>query len=299
MNWKRIFSLLLMIVLVSILGLVSWQNQFTKDYSAWLKATPTINGQYKKQEYHVKKPVYDASFTPPTTLSEQVASVLKENLNGVRYFGTLRTMNKHLNVNIYDGISNQIFNTGNAGAYPGFDFEKNNSTIAAHTFASLGWHFYDGLTMIQHELNKGDKVYAYNGSDRYYQYQVMDKQVIPGKNGAYITKPDRWKDKKVNPSGHPMLTMYDCWENDNASIVTPANRNVVTLSLTNIYTKKDVPSKIKKLFTDVPYYKYDSKTKTIKVKDKSRKGNWQLQWWDFLFKTIKIQYLMKWIMKVF
>ena len=45
MNWRRIFSLILMILMVSILGLVSWQNQFTRDYNAWLKATPTVNSK--------------------------------------------------------------------------------------------------------------------------------------------------------------------------------------------------------------------------------------------------------------
>ena len=64
-------------------------------------------------------------------------------------------------------------------------------------------------------------------------------------------------------------------------------RNVVTLSLTNIYTKKDVPHKIKKLFTDVPYYKYDSKTKTIKVKIRVVKAIYNFNGGTSYSKTLK------------
>lgn len=259
-------------------------NHLPQWYSKWETANPAYGQKYKI--YKVKKPVYNTNFTPPTTTSEKVNGLLKNNLAGVKYLGTIRTMDKHLNCNIYEGLSNAILDTGNAGCYPGFNLDKGNSTIAAHTYSVLGWHFYDGFTMMQLELNKGDHVYIYNGNDKYYDYTVMDKQIIDARTGGYITDPKRSDDKKVNPTGAPMLTMFDCYEPTNGTYIEePTQRNVAFLHQEHVYTKSDAPSKIKKLFEGLPTYIY--KDNKVKVKDAPKSKD---MWWlDFLFETLKVQ----------
>ena len=293
----KIFRIAAGTILVLIASLVTiliiWKNTSYADmYQHWLEATPTVNSKEKKEVYKVKKASYSSNFVPPSTRTEQVSQMTKNNLDGVRYYGTIRTMNMHLNVNIYDGISNQIFNTGNAGAYQGFDFNSGNSTIAAHTYAELGWNYYDGLTMIQKEMNVGDKFYAYDGNKNYYEYEVFNKEVIPAKNGIYITDRKRSEDKQFNPSGKPVLTMYDCYEPATGFLKYPPDRNVVYSNMIKKYDKNNVPKNIKNLFRGMPTYYYDEKTKTMKVKDASRKGNLTLQFEDFLFRTLKVQKLI-------
>lgn len=297
---RRIISTIMLSVTLVVISILIFYQNFPDYYSEWLSATPSYHNEKVTESTTSKKEIYDVNFNPPRTNAEKMQGLLSDNLNDQKYLATIMTKDQHLNVNIYDGISNRIFNTGNAGAYPGFDLEKNvNSTAAAHTYSGSSWQDYSGFTMIQIELNKGDKFYVSNGSS-YYEYEVFDKQKIPAKNGGYITKTDRADDKKVNPSGKPMMTLYDCWEPEDGSYLdNPPDRNIILASQINKYDKNNVPRDISSLFGSKPRYVYDKKTKQVILKDASRKGNSKLKFYDFLFGQLKVQNLMSIITKIF
>lgn len=292
---RRILGSLLVLIAVSAIGIVFFRNNFANYYSEWLTATPSISKPATKT-VTTKKKTYDVNFTPPKTSTEKNNALISQNLNGTKYLGTIMTEDKHLNVNIY-GVndlaseSDKVLNTGHAVAYPGFNPDKGNSTSAAHTYSIYGWNYYEGYTMIQQELDKGDKVYFSDGKN-FYRYEVQGKEIV-SENAGEIVDVNRNKDKKINPSGGPMMTLYDCYEPVNGPYLqNPDKRNVVYLSRKNKYTAKTAPNSIKKIFNNKPKYVYDKKTKKLKLKDVDRKGNFKLQIYDLMFKTLKLQNLM-------
>lgn len=314
-NKKGILGyILILVAIVMLLFMILYQN-VPNWYREWLSQTPTktietVNKKVPVKEEKVKKPKYDYDIKPPQTAEEKMKALNTADLSGIPYLGTIRTMDLRLNTNIYQGINNEILNSGNAASYPGYDLNSGNSTLAAHTYSIYGWNNTTGFTALQKRINKGDKVYVYDGNKYYYEYVVMDKQIIDAKDGGYITDRNRYKDKKVNPSGKPMLTLYDCYEPENGQYENnPTKRNVATLHLAKKWTKKEVPKDVVDLFGGLPKYEYSEKEnkvktqengkvkyktvkeKIVKVKNAPRLDNTKLKFYDLLFGKLKIQNL--------
>lgn len=195
---------------------------------------------------------------------------------GFTFRGTIATADKKIFCSIFtDSNPNNVLDTGNAVIYPddGAKFGEKNVTLAAHTYAVDGWDTYVGFTALQKEINPGTDFYICDGNNIWVYHSYKKKLV--DMHDTSIENVDNWKNKDVNPSGKPMLTIYDCYETtlSNGELdPEPTQRQVMLSYLTKTYDIDKAPANIRSLFTNTPQVTYSKENKVIKVKPKEPKG---------------------------
>lgn len=195
---------------------------------------------------------YDPSKVTTPDVNELAALRRKYPVTSQRLIGQISIPQYHIDVPVYQGISEGTLAWGAGTAMPNEHMGSGNFAVEAHNFIKCGvgiadnWFFSNFQTRIAPygawrypsavaryvRIPTGTNVYAYDGNN-VYTYQICKRQIVnvTDPNAGVVLAPQEVERLKAETGGKPLITMATCFIQ--SEITYPKQRIVLTGKLVN------------------------------------------------------------------
>jgi sortase A len=247
---KKILKILFIVLLLLLGTTGTYVGMHYRDVSNWIARQAGKDASKQEQRLKIKhnrvsnlseneksKLQYGGAVKDDLTSPIKIWQYAHDHSYPLGYVGRVAIPTRNINLPINHGSNNRVLAVGAGTLKDSFATAPYNekNIMGESNFAICGHNMDDHYTLFSAvpDMANGENIYTYNGH-RIFKYQKYSMQIVSPSDISVIFN-TRDTDK------HPIITITTCNYSGSA-------RYVVRGQLKKIYTKNNVPQKIKRLF---------------------------------------------------